>query len=69
MKAAFIEKFGPPSVIHDCSLRASAFVGFTCPERGTLTKPIFIADLLRAPKIGRQYLSKFPAPGAKLQWA
>src|SRR5258708_23432885 len=26
----------------DCSLRASAVMGFKCPDKGMLTKPIFI---------------------------
>jgi hypothetical protein len=28
----------------DCSLRASAVMGFKCPDKGILTKPIFIAN-------------------------
>src|SRR5258708_22489629 len=31
------------SLPRDCSLRASAVMGFKCPDRGMLTKPIFIA--------------------------
>src|SRR5260370_26546100 len=30
----------------DCSLRASAVMGFRCPATGMLTKPIFIGALL-----------------------
>src|ERR1700723_2353718 len=28
----------------DCSLRASAVMGFRCPDNGKLRKPIFIVD-------------------------
>jgi hypothetical protein len=30
------------SLPRDCSLRASAVMGFKCPDKGMLTKPIFI---------------------------
>ena len=30
------------SLPRDCSLRASAVIGFKCPDKGMLTKPIFI---------------------------
>jgi hypothetical protein len=30
------------SLPRDCSLRASAVMGFKCPDKGMLTNPIFI---------------------------